>query len=183
MKKIITIVMAMLFMIVSSELTYAKHTSSTKKHHQSSGGGLPQKISARGERTFIFSPRARMWAAYDASGNRVSSGPANGGANYCPDVKRGCHTPVGSFRIHSKGSANCISTRYPIKHLRGGGVVRGGAHMPHCMYFTTNYAIHGYDHITNQNVSHGCIRVTNSAARWLHSSFINVGTRVNVLSY
>jgi hypothetical protein len=145
-------------------------------------GGLPGKIAAPGQREFIFSPRLRAWAAYDPSGTKLSGGTANGGNNYCPDIHRRCHTPVGAFRVLSKGSYGCISTRYPIKHI-GGRIVRGGAHMPYCMYFTTNFAIHGYHVITNSNVSHGCIRVSNSAAEWLHSSFINVGTRVRVLPY
>ena len=33
------------------------------------------------------------------------------------------------------------------------------------------------------NVSHGCIRVLPSAAKWLNEQFITIGTQVIVLSY
>lgn len=145
-------------------------------------GGLPGKIAAPGQKEFIFSPRLRAWAAYDPSGIKVSGGTANGGNDYCPDIHRRCHTPVGAFRVLSKGSAGCISTRYPIKHIHGRTIV-GGAHMPYCMYFTSNFAIHGYHVLTNRNVSHGCIRISTPSAQWLSSSFLNVGTRVRVLPY
>ncbi len=55
--------------------------------------------------------------------------------------------------------------------------------MPYCMFFTGNYAIHGSPRISNRNGSHGCIRVTTTAARWLSQHFLRHGTRVVVLPY
>lgn len=125
--------------------------------------------------TFIFDPRNLRWAAYDAEGRLIRTGRASGGSGYCPDVNRSCHTPGGKFAVFSKGSANCKSSRYPLPN--------GGAPMPYCMFFTSNYAIHGSYEVPNYNASHGCIRVIPSDARWLHQSFIQHGTRVIVKPY
>lgn len=136
---------------------------------------FPKKIPPMGNRIFMFSPRYKAWAAYDASGSRVGSGKANGGAGYCADIGRACRTPRGLFRVHSKGTADCVSNKFPVG--------RGGAPMPFCMFFHGGYAIHGSPGIGDFNSSHGCIRVTNRAAAWLHENFINHGTRVLVLPY
>jgi len=136
---------------------------------------LSKKVRGHGEKMFVFSPRKKKWAIYDASGNRIAYGPANGGAHYCADTGRACRTPGGTYRIHTKKGADCVSSKYPL----GGG----GAPMPYCMFFRGGYAIHGSPSISNVNGSHGCIRVTTTAARWLHSNFIRHGTKVVVLSY
>lgn len=136
---------------------------------------FPTKIRGKGYRFFVFSPRMRQWAAYDASGYRVKWGFANGGAEYCNDVGRRCRTPGGSYRIMSKGSSSCKSSKYPKP--------RGGAPMPYCMFFRSAYAIHGSPRISNNNGSHGCIRVTTSAAKWLSENFLRIGTPVKVLPY
>lgn len=141
----------------------------------SSISNLPSRIRAPGEPVFVFSPRSRAWAAYDSSGRRVSYGKANGGADYCSDVGRACRTPSGHFRVQRKGSADCRSGKFPLPN--------GGAPMPYCMFFRGGYAIHGSPSISNVNGSHGCIRVSNSAAAWLHRYFIRHGTKVIVLSY
>ena len=125
-------------------------------------------------KTFVFSPRSLTWYAYD-NGELINSGPSSGGRSYCPDIGRSCRTPVGSFRVLSKGSPNCHSTRYPVG--------RGGAPMPYCMFFTRLYAIHGSYEVPDYNASHGCIRVHPSAARWLRDEFIDIGTRVIVKPY
>jgi lipoprotein-anchoring transpeptidase ErfK/SrfK len=135
---------------------------------------LPRFI-APGEKKFIFSPRLRMWAAYDAGGKRVAYGIANGGSHYCGDLGRACRTPIGSFRVHSKGGPECVSSRFPLPH--------GGAAMPYCMHFRGGYAIHGSPQISNVNGSHGCVRVKTEAARWLSSNFMQHGTKVVVLPY
>lgn len=122
-------------------------------------------------KVFIFSLRSLRWQAVE-NGQVIGSGRASGGRGYCPDIHRGCHTPMGSFRVFSKGSAGCRSTRYPRP--------RGGAPMPYCMYFTSNYAIHGSNDVPGYNASHGCIRVLPAAARWLSQNFITIGTRVVV---
>lgn len=136
---------------------------------------LPRQITSPGERIFIFSPRLLRWAAYDAQGYQVASGKANGGADFCEELGRPCHTPSGSFRIHAKKGADCISNTFPLPN--------GGALMPYCMFFQGGFAIHGSPFISNDNTSHGCIRVYTDAAQWLHRYFLQTGTKVIVLPY
>lgn len=157
---------------------YSYQYAEKKKRRVSRGRGLyglSSRIAARGYRLFVFSPRLKLWAAYNGSGRRVAIGRANGGAGYCADIGRSCRTPVGMFRIYSKGSPYCKSSKFPRP--------RGGAPMPYCMFFRGGYAIHGSPYISNRNTSHGCIRVKTGAARWLHGSFISHGTKVLVLPY
>lgn len=137
--------------------------------------GFPRKRKATGRRVFIFSPKLRAWAAYDANGRLVRTGRASGGKHYCPDVGRSCRTPRGVFRIQSKRGPHCRSSRYPVG--------KGGAPMPYCMFFSRYYAIHGSPNVPRHNASHGCIRVLPSAARWLSQNFIRIGTTVIVRSY
>lgn len=125
--------------------------------------------------TFVFSPRSLTWKAYNSKGKVIKSGRASGGASYCRDIKRSCRTPVGHFRIRSKGAPNCKSSRYPLG--------KGGAKMPYCMFFTGHYAIHGSYSLPKRNASHGCIRVSPTAARWLSKNFLKIGTKVVVLPY
>jgi hypothetical protein len=125
--------------------------------------------------TFVFSPKSLTWKAYNSKGKVIKSGRASGGASYCRDVKRACRTPVGSFKIISKGPASCKSSRYPLNG--------GGAKMPYCMFFSKYYAIHGSYDLPRRNASHGCVRVSPSSARWLSKHFIRIGTRVVILPY
>lgn len=136
---------------------------------------FPGKIRAVGYKFFVFSPRMRQWAAYDASGTLVQTGRGNGGSDYCEELGHPCHSPHGWFSVHSKGSADCISHKFPLG--------KGGAQMPYCMFFSGGYAIHGSPWIGVHNTSHGCIRVTTQSAEWLSSNFMTVGTRVLVLPY
>src|SRR5690606_29575950 len=53
--------------------------------------------------TFIFSPRTLVWKAINENGKVVKSGMGSGGMHYCSDIRRSCRTPVGVFRIISKG--------------------------------------------------------------------------------
>ena len=128
-----------------------------------------------GRNTFIFDPRHRSWSAYDGSGRLINSGRASGGRGYCPDVRRGCRTPVGQFSVYSKGSSYCKSSKFPLG--------RGGAPMPYCMFFRGGFAIHGSPDVPDYNASHGCIRVPPRDARWLSESFVSQGTRVIVRPY
>ena len=125
------------------------------------------KLAVASTSTFVFNPRKLSWSAMK-NGKVIRTGKASGGRNYCPDIRRGCHTPVGSFSVSSKGGPGCRSSRYPLG--------RGGAEMPYCMFFTKYYAIHGSYDVPNYNASHGCIRVLPSAAQWLNQDFIDVGT-------
>lgn len=125
--------------------------------------------------TFVFSPRTLKWKAINDRGKVVRTGRGSGGRNYCPDIKRSCRTPSGTYHIISKRGAGCKSSRYP----KG----RGGAPMPYCMFFNKHYAIHGSPDVPNYNASHGCVRVKTHDARWLHRNFIRIGTKVIIKSY
>ncbi len=127
-----------------------------------------------GGKAFIFDPRKLAWAAYDHNGRLIKTGRASGGKGYCPDIRRSCRTPTGSFAVYRKGSAGCKSRTYPKPH--------GGARMAYCMFFTGGYAIHA-GHVPNGHASHGCVRVQHSAARWLSKNFMSHGTKVIVRSY
>ncbi len=145
--------------------------SGTDQH----SSNFSSKRKATGNKVFIFNPRIGEWAAYSESGNLVKTGRASGGKGYCPDIHRRCRTPVGTFRILSKGTASCRSTRYPVG--------KGGAPMPYCMFFSKYYAVHGSNDVPDYNASHGCIRVTPAMAKWLSKNFIDVGTTVIVKPY
>lgn len=136
---------------------------------------FPKRINPPGVRVFVFSPRYRGWAAYLPDGTRVGYGKANGGSHWCSEIGRPCRTPVGTFQVLSKGSPGCVSNKYPLPS--------GGAPMPYCMRFHGGYAIHGSPGISNNNSSHGCIRVHTPAARWLSNNFMRIGTRVKIMGY
>lgn len=137
---------------------------------------MPKSIKATGDKVFIFSPRARQWAAYNGSGQLVGYGRANGGASYCAELGEPCLTEHGKFRVFRKGDASCISKTFPLDQ-------GGGAAMPYCMFFNNGSAIHGSPQLSLMNSSHGCIRVTTPSAQWLSNSFVSIGTRVLVTSY
>jgi len=130
---------------------------------------------ANANRVFIFDPKRLRWYAYNERGRLVASGRASGGRGYCADVGRSCRTPSGHFRVHRIGSSNCRSSKYPLG--------RGGAPMPYCMFFYKGFAIHGSPDVPDYNASHGCVRVTPKAARWLHTYFMRKGTKVIVRPY
>jgi lipoprotein-anchoring transpeptidase ErfK/SrfK len=124
---------------------------------------------------FVFSPKSLSWKAINSNGKVIRTGRASGGRGYCPDIKRSCRTPTGSYRVIGKRGSSCRSSRYPVG--------KGGAPMPYCMFFSKYYAIHGSPDVPNRNASHGCIRVPPSDARWLHQNFIDIGTKVVVKPY
>lgn len=64
--------------------------------------------------TFVFNPNTLTWKAIDSNGKVVRTGRGSGGRRYCPDIHRGCKTPIGVFTIWSKGGAGCKSSRYPV---------------------------------------------------------------------
>jgi len=135
--------------------------------------GYAEEAASRG--TFVFDPRHRTWTAIDSDGQIVGRGRASGGRNYCPDVHRRCHTPVGRFTMYHKGPVHCISKKFPVG--------RGGAKMPYCMFFHGGYAVHGSYEVPNYNASHGCIRLPPADARWLYDNFMSTGTTVIVKPY
>jgi hypothetical protein len=137
---------------------------------------FPMSISSKGERVFMFDPKIFAWAAYDEHGQRVMTGSASGGKDFCEDVGAPCRTVTGTFRVYNKRGPNCQSGEYPVETF-------GGAKMPYCMYFYRGYTIHAAYEVPVGNSSHGCIRVLPSAAKWLNEQFMTIGTRVIVLSY
>lgn len=137
---------------------------------------MPKSIKSTGEETFIFSPRARQWAAYNGSGELVGFGRANGGSSFCVELNEPCQTDGGKFRVFRMGDSSCYSHTFPLD--KG-----GGAAMPYCMFFNNGSAIHGSPQLSLMNSSHGCIRVTTPSAQWLSENFVKVGTKVLVTSY
>lgn len=139
-------------------------------------GRLPEKIQTS-EKTVIVDPRQHAWGAYDSQGNLLKTGLASAGSSYCPDLKRPCHTSVGTYRIQSLGEVSCKSKIFPMP--------RGGAPMPYCMYFHGGMALHGSPdpEVQDANISHGCVRMHVADAEWLRYNFANVGTRVVVKPY
>lgn len=125
--------------------------------------------------TFIFNPRTLIWYAYASDGTLVKTGYGSGGSNYCKDLHRRCHTPVGTFSVYGKGNASCKSSKFPIGHP--------GAPMPWCMYFHNGFAVHGSYEVRNYNASHGCIRIYPEDAYWLSHNLITIGTVVIVKPY
>lgn len=135
---------------------------------------LPQSISTR-ERTILIDPRVHAWGAYDASGQLIRAGLATAGGKWCADIRRGCKTAAGTFRIKNLGHRHCKSSKYPLP--------RGGAPMPYCMFFNGGQGLHGSYKVVEGNVSHGCVRVTVRDAEWLRFNFANIGTKVIVRPY
>lgn len=157
---------------------YSRHYSEDGgKHrsHHSHGGSMPSKIPAMGEKVIIVNPNIHRFGAYSADGTLLRSGTATSGAHYCPDIRRGCRTPAGTFRIWSLGNRGCRSTRYPVG--------RGGAPMPYCMFFSKYHALHGSYQVVNGNISHGCVRLHVDDAEWIRFNFAHVGTKVIIKSY
>ncbi len=127
------------------------------------------------ERYILIDPVKHSWKAFSADGKLVRSGLATAGGKWCPDIGRPCKTKAGVFRINSLGSSSCVSKIYPVN--------KGGAKIPYCMYFNGGQGIHGSNQVVPGNVSHGCVRVHTSDARWLRFNFVNVGTKVIVKAY
>lgn len=178
MKKLL-IIGPLSMLTVSCSMVNQGGSYSYKMHHNMDNKGayvFPDKRQATGRKVFIFDPKATAWAAYDAQGNRVKTGRASGGADFCEDVGRPCRTVTGSYRVYSKKGEECRSSIYPIE-------TNGGARMPYCMHFHGGYSIHAAYDVPNYNASHGCIRVLPSAAQWLNQDFIDIGTTVVVKSY
>ena len=105
---------------------YTHYTASYTSDDKGSGY-FPSKREATGNKVFVFDPKATAWAAYDASGNRVQTGSASGGKDYCEDIGRSCRTVTGKFKVYSKKGPDCTSSIYPIE-------TGGGAKMPYCIH-------------------------------------------------
>lgn len=144
---------------------------------------LPSSIEPMGEKEIIVDPRSHRWAAYNEDGKLVKSGMATLGSSYCRDLGHSCRTKVGTFRIESLGDAGCKSHKFPLP--------RGGAPMPYCMFFNGGQALHGSHEVVEANVSHGCVRLHVSDARWIRFNFAeeptasneDIGTKVIIKPY
>lgn len=147
------------------------------------GAPLPAHINTSNEKLILVDPNHHAYGAYNAKGKLVRWGIATAGANTCREENSSCKTNIGTFRIYSLGNAACRSKKYPAPN--------GGASMPYCMYFNGGEAIHGSDDVQFNNVSHGCIRVHVSDAKWLRYQFVEVpkpsnlyrGTKIIIRSY
>lgn len=137
---------------------------------------LPRNINTC-EKTILVDPNVHAWGAYGTDGVLEKAGLATAGANWCPDIKRPCHTSAGTFRVFSLGTPSCKSHIFPKP--------RGGAPMPYCMYFNKGQALHGSSvrEVVDGNISHGCVRMHVADAEWLRHNFVNVGTKVVVKPY
>jgi len=160
---------------VVDDAGYTHYTKSMASDHKGSYY-FPEQRPATGKKVFVFDPKATAWAAYDAEGNRVKTGSASGGKDFCEDIGRQCHTVSGTFKVYSKKGPDCTSSIYPVE-------TNGGAKMPYCMHFHGGYSIHAAYEVPDYNASHGCVRVLPSAAKWLNENFIDVGTTVIVKPY
>jgi len=137
---------------------------------------FPLSRSGEDQPIFIFSPKKHLWAVYNTKGKRVGLGKANGGKDYCDDTQGECRTVIGKFKIFRKENESCTSKTFPLNE-------GGGAPMPYCMFFHKGYAIHGAKHVTDTNKSHGCIHVSQKAAEWMNTHYLQEGSYVLVLPY
>lgn len=141
------------------------------------GSRMPTHYSTKGENIVVVNPRMHAWGAYDKNGDLIKAGIACSGANWNKDTKGPTRTGVGTFRVKSLGSEDCVSSKYPKPH--------GGGPMPYCMFFNGGQALHGSPPmgVVDDNQSHGCVRMHVEDAEWLRYNFVKVGTKVVVLPY
>lgn len=137
---------------------------------------FPETRTTEQQNIFIFSPQEHTWAVYTKNGKRVGLGRATGGKDFCADTQEKCRTVEGKFQVFRKEDKDCTSKTFPIDE-------GGGAPMPYCMFFHKGYAIHGSRNVSEKNISHGCIRVTKDAAKWIHENYMHEGSYVQVLPY
>lgn len=134
---------------------------------------FPAHDESTGNRYIKVSLSKLAFGAYDENGDLLYWGPISGGKGYCPDIRRGCHTPTGQFAIYNKGGAGCKSSKYPVG--------RGGAPMPYCMFFRGGFALHGSHDVPGYHASHGCVRISKDDAKWLNQTFTNGYSHVGVI--
>ncbi len=137
---------------------------------------FPDTIQPPIANIFIFDPNKNIWAVYDKAGDKVGTGIAAGGKDFCADTDEKCRTVEGEFTVFRSEDKDCTSKTFPIDE-------GGGAPMPNCMFFYKGYAIHGSKHVPKANVSHGCIRVSEKAAEWMNKNYIKEGSLVLVEPY
>lgn len=134
---------------------------------------FPPEQPTLGEKMIKVSLKELAWAAYDKDGRQVKWGPVSIGIGNCPEVKDGCATPTGTFRIFRKQGESCVSRSFP-KRLDGPS---GGAPMPYCMYFYKGFALHAGEELTGTSSTHGCINLFKADAQWLNQEFVETMTK------
>lgn len=141
---------------------------------------FPRYIESPGVKSIYVDQKQLAWGAYDSTGALVWWGPISSGRDFCPDIKRSCLTPSGSYHTFNKDAELCQSTVFPLE-------TNGGAPMPYCMYFFGGYALHGSPIVPGYRDSHGCVRLFVEDAKWLNEEFIDLpengaeATRVTIL--
>ena len=128
---------------------------------------FPIRITPFDRTVIIVDLGDKAFAAYDTFGSLVYWGPISAGRDWCPDISRGCRTPIGRYYVQSKGGPDCISSKYPIPD--------GGAPMPYCMFFHGGYALHASSDVPGYHASHGCVRLFYEDALWLNKRFVEPG--------
>lgn len=131
------------------------------------------------EKQIVVDQDKLAWAAYE-NGNLVKWGPIASGRDKCSDSANACKTMTGIFHFFSKENEHCRSAIYPIG--------KGGAKMPHCMYYHKGFALHGSDDMPGYRASHGCVRMFVRDAKWMNEEFVttgnpetqNMGTKVTI---
>lgn len=129
-------------------------------------------------KSLVFLPKDLIWQAYLGQ-VQVRSGKAVGGRRYCPDIKRGCRTPVGEFSVLKKAGRFYRSQLYPV------GCPKEISCAPMPFYVKFHYqgaGFHGSDKKLIEHASHGCVRVSLEDAIWINQ-FAEIGTRVKVFNY
>lgn len=140
---------------------------------------FPEQIHPLNEKIIIFSPQFMEWAAYSAKGELVRTGPATGGKRYCKDIKRGCRTPQGEFRVLKKFGPKKRSSKYPLDCED-----KNCAPMPwYIKIDNKGVGFHASKKMTGIHSSHGCIHLFYEDARWLNREFMETGTLVYIWNY
>lgn len=134
---------------------------------------FPEQADATGNKYIVISLSKLAFGAYNENGILEYWGPVSGGRSYCADIRRGCRTQTGHFKIYRKGGAGCVSSKYPVG--------KGGAPMPYCMFFHGGFAMHGSYDVPGYNASHGCVRMYKDDAKWLNKIFTNGTYGVSVI--
>lgn len=118
------------------------------------------------------------------NGNVVKIGQASGGRRYCPDIKRGCKTPIGRFKMIVKRGEHYRSPIYPIGCTGYSGPKKCAPMYWYVKFVEAGAGFHGakdnWKHPKHQ--SHSCIHTTIEDAKWLHD-WINKDTVIEVLPY
>lgn len=127
-------------------------------------------IPAEGEKMIKVDKALSAFAAYDADGHLLKWGPISAGTLQCLDVREGCTTPVGRFRVIRKEGEDCVSKSWPYR-INGS---RGGGEMPWCMYFYKGFALHGSSELPGYEASAGCLRLFTEDAQWLNEHFVDL---------